>query len=158
MLRFVALLLLSNAASLTLAQDVDDLFDDSDVKPPCECHHHIFSLDSPPKWIPQAVKSKLVAATKSDDDSWHGAVLFCPTTNAVIERFALKRAYRILVCPSEWQGFNPKKVGDKTLVKNGIPIEKIRAMFQSLVMGPLEVSFRARHSREMMGAANTHND
>ena len=124
MLRFVALLILSSAAGLTLAQDVDDLFDDSDVKPPCECHHHAFSLDNPPKWIPHAVKSRLLTAAKSDDDNWHGALLFCPTTNAVIERLALKRAYRFLVCPSDWQGLKPKKVDDKTLIKNGIPIEK----------------------------------
>lgn len=157
-LRFVAVLTILCAASAGFAQGVDDLFDDSEKEPLCECHHYTFSLENPPDWIPKAAKTALANAARPDESGWKGVVLFCPTTNAVIERFPLKRAYRFLVCPSDWQGFKPRRVTAETLIKNGIPIEKIREMFQSVVMGPLEVSFRARHSRGMMGSVEVEND
>ncbi|EMB18936.1 hypothetical protein [Rhodopirellula europaea] len=150
--RFAALLCLVGLASVSHSQGVDDLFADSDVEPICECRHHIFGLDHPPEWIPKDVTKALASAVRSNEGMRQGGVLFCSKTNAVIECFALKRAYRFLVCPSDWQGFKPKAVTDEALIENGIPVDKIRAIFQSMVMGPIEVSFRARNSRGMMGS------
>jgi hypothetical protein len=48
-------------------------------------------------------------------------------------------------------------VTEKALMESGIPIEEIRAMFQSTLMGPIEVSFRSRHSRDMMGRIEAEN-
>ncbi|QDV46079.1 hypothetical protein Enr13x_59830 [Stieleria neptunia] len=155
--RFAALTWFLCVANALLAQDLDDLFAGSEAAPLCECRHHTFSLENPPDWMPNAVKNAIAAAAHSDKAEWKGAVLFCPTTNAVIERIPLKRAYRFLVCPSDWQGFKPKKVAKNKLIESGIPIDKIRAMFQSTVMGPIEVSFRARHRRSMMGRIETEN-
>ena len=142
--RTAALFAILGVANASLAQELDDLFAGPNPTPPCECRHHTFSLDHSPSWMPKAAKTAITAATRSDESHWKGAILFCPTTNAVIERFPLKRAYRFLVCPSDWTGFKPRKVTDKTLIENGIPIEKIRAMFHRTEMGPIEVSFRAR--------------
>lgn len=153
--RIAALLSILGVANASLTQDLDDLFAGSEAAPICECRHYTFSLENPPDWMPDAVKTAIAATAHSDKAEWKGAVIFCPRTNAVIERFPLKRAYRFLVCPSDWKGFKPKKVTEKTLIEGGIPIEKIRAMLQSTVMGPIEVSFRARHSRDMMGRIET---
>jgi hypothetical protein len=155
--RIVALLSTLGVATASFAQDVDDLFAGSEEMPLCDCRHHTFSLDNPPDWMPDTVKVAINAAAPADEAEWKGAILFCPTTNAVIERFPLKRAYRFLVCPSDWKGFKPKKVTEKALMESGIPIEDIRAMFQSTLMGPIEVSFRSRHSRDMMGRIEAEN-
>ncbi|KAA5541920.1 hypothetical protein FYK55_17135 [Roseiconus nitratireducens] len=155
LIRILTLLAILGAEDVSLAQDLDDLFAGSEAVPLCECRHDTFSLDNPPDWMPDAVKAAVADAARSDKAKWKGAVLFCPTTNAVLERFPLKRAYRFLVCPSDWKRFKPKMVTDKTLTEHGIPIDQIRAMFQSTVMGPIEVSFRARHSRDMMGRVET---
>lgn len=152
-LRIVILLAVTSVACDSFAQDLDDLFSESEKGTPCECHHHIFSLETPPDWMPKTVISTLRDATSPDATDWNGTLFFCPTTNAVIERYPLKRAYQFLVCPFDWQGFKPRRATEKTIAKNGIPLVKIRALLQSVAMGQLEVSVRARHSREMMGRA-----
>ncbi|CAD73025.1 hypothetical protein-signal peptide and transmembrane prediction [Rhodopirellula baltica SH 1] len=141
--------------SAIVAQELDDLFAGSAKTPPCECDHHIFALKGIPEWMPKAAKSALAEAVSMDWNGTDAMLLYCPTTNAVIQLVPLKASCSFLVCPSNWRGFKPRFATEESITERGIPVDKIRAMFQlpDVVMGPLQISVRARHSGDMMGDA-----
>jgi len=153
-LRATLLFLILSIANTGVAQELDDLFDDSDESPPCECDHRIYHWKDFPDWMPESARSALMHAVSGHPKTIARDLLYCPTTNAVIERVPLKATYSFLVCPYDWQGFKPRFTTEKSLREHGIPVDKIRAMFQlpSVVMGPLEILVRAHHSGDMMGS------
>ena len=106
--------------------------------------------------MPQAARSALAEAYDLARNGTDRNLLYCPTTNAVIEGFPLKASCSFLVCPSDWSGFKPRFATKESLTERGIPVDKIRELLQlpSVVMGPLEISVRARHSSDMMGHAD----